>query len=109
VKANYSDSKTISPEKELAIKVRRCSRVSASDDNEYDNYGNDDCGASNSGCVDVEPEGNKPASLNKVICIYVLAKDETTNCVQVHFACSDWTHHACSSNDSAKCHVSDYT
>ena len=65
-------------------------------------------GASNSGCVDVGPEGNKLANLNKAICIYVPAKDVTTNCVQVHYACSDWTHRVCSSNDSIEYPVSDY-
>jgi len=88
----------------------RCSSISASDeDDNDDNYGDDDCGASNSGCVDVGPEGNKPANLNKAICIYVPDKDVTTNCVQVHYACSDWTHHACSSNDSAEYRVTDYS
>jgi len=86
----------------------RCNSVSASDEHDDDNYGDDDCcGASNSGCVYVESEGYKPTNLNKVICIYVLVKDETTNCV--HYACSDWTQRACSSNDSAKYHVVDYS
>jgi hypothetical protein len=64
----------------------------------------DDCGASYSGCGDVEYEDNKPAILNKAICVYVPAKDEKTNCMQLHFACTD---HACSNNDSAKYHVGD--
>jgi hypothetical protein len=60
------------------------------------------------GVFDAGLEGNKLANLNKAICIYVPAKDMTTNCVQVHYACSDWTNHACSSNDSTEYHVSDY-
>ena len=88
----------------------RCSSNSASDeDDNDDNYGDDVCGASNSGCVDVEHGGNRLANLNKAIRMYVPSKGETTNCMQVHFACSGWTHRACSSNDSAKYHVSDYS
>jgi hypothetical protein len=41
--------------------VWRCSSISASDeDDDDDNYGVDNCGASNGGCVDVEHEAIKP-------------------------------------------------
>jgi hypothetical protein len=45
-------------------------------------------------CVDADHEVNKPENLNKAISIYLPSKVETTNCVQVQFACSGWTHHA---------------